>query len=57
MNFTNICVGIVITAVIFIVTGLFVVLFDDAEYLYAWILSSLGFGICLTVLLFQAGVV
>lgn len=57
-NFVIFCVGFVITLVIMVVTFLLNLLLEDChsdDVLYAWISSSIGFGICLTILLVQNG--
>jgi len=59
--FTQICVGIVILILLFIVTSIIALLLagKDEECIgtIAWIISTLGFGICLTILLYQNGII
>lgn len=57
-NFVVYCVGFVITLAIMVVTFLldWIVTDDDFCGIFAWGISSLGFGICLTILLMQNGV-
>lgn len=68
MGFVHICVGFVITLAIMVVTFLFCMFvawansdnggtdLNEAVF-FAWFFSSVGFGICLTILLFQNGVI
>ena len=58
--FTKICVAIVVFAPTLLVTWCLGYLndkSDDYDYCMPWILSSLGFAICLTLLLVWKGVV
>lgn len=68
MGFVHICVAFVITLAIMVVTFLYCMFVDwvssgnggtdlDGVAFFAWFLSSVGFGICLTILLFQNGVI
>ncbi len=68
MGFVHICVGLVITLAIMVVTFLFCMLMarinsgsggtdPNEAVFFAWFFSSVGFGICLTILLFQNGVI
>lgn len=61
MNFTMFCVGIVITVVVGVISLVIGFLFgygdDDARCELTWIISTIGFGICLTILLYQNGVI
>ena len=60
MTFANCCVGFVIFLFILIGTWLPGFLFNDddweAVYCDAWLTSSLGFAICLTIILYQNGI-
>lgn len=68
MGFIHLCVGLVITLAIMVVTFLFCMLIawvnsgsggadlNEAVF-FAWFFDSVGFGICLTILLFQNGVI
>lgn len=59
ITFEMCCVCVVIILLIAVITALsgFVMVDDyDSFYLAGWILSSIGFGICLTILLYQNGV-
>jgi len=65
MTFTQFCVGLVITVLVFVVAFLIGLIFcemfhydrDEQFYFGAWLVSSIGFGICLTMLLYQNGVI
>ena len=60
MGFIEFCVGFVIILLIMIVTGLtgWITSMNDADSIgFSWIVSSIGFGICLTVLLYQNGII
>lgn len=62
LSFTNICVAIVITICIMVGTAFIGFLTDPNTYdsdftLGAWIMSSIGFGTCLTILLIDNGVI
>ena len=65
MTFIHICVGFVITIAILLATGCFGFLIDRANgscddtemWLLAWAISSIGFAVCLTILLFQNGII
>ena len=53
MGVSEFCVGVVITLIIIFVT--MVIGFLSEEESLSWLVSSIGFGICLTILLFQNG--
>lgn len=60
MGFVCVCVGVVLTFVIILTTcvcSAFININKDKVYTYisAWIVSSICFGVCLTILLFQNG--
>ena len=65
MLFTQFCVGLVITVLIGIVAFLISLIFcamfhtdrDEQIYFGGWLVSSIGFGICLTILLYQNGII
>lgn len=64
MEVSNICVATVITLCIMISTGLFGLLVgkingdsDNDWLVYPWMLTSLGFGICLTIVLYTYGII
>ena len=60
MNFEEICVTIVIILAIGCVTFLMDVITNGDDYrsmIMAWIISTIGFGVCLTELLIQKGVI
>ena len=63
MSFTSICVGFVIIIAIMIITGLMGAFWgwmteDSDDWGFgAWIVCALGFGICLTILLYQNGII
>lgn len=59
MTFTNMCVGLVICILVLIVSGVFSALAsttDDSTFL-GWVVSSIGFGSCLTILLVEHGII
>ena len=58
--FVIICTGIVITVAIGIVSVIFnIFIFAGADdgFCGAWIFTTLGFGVCLTLLLIQNGII
>lgn len=62
--FTTYCVGFCITAAIFVigfVFSRFIGFSTDADIdetiFFAWVLSSIGFGVCLTYILFNRGII
>ena len=64
MEVSKICVATVITLCIMISTGLFGLLVgkingdsDNDWLVYPWMLTSLGFGICLTIVLYTYGII
>ena len=63
MSFTQLCTGAIITILILVVTLLLGLFFgwinndDDMGIYMSWFLTSIGFGICLTMLLFQNGII
>lgn len=60
MTFSSFCVGLVITILIAAVTLLLDNILSDSNNengMFAWIINSLGFGVCLTILLYQNGVI
>lgn len=67
MTFVHFCVGFVICLVIMLVTLLLCVLIDwssgnghvdvGESIWLAWFFSSVGFAICLTILLYQNGII
>lgn len=62
MTFVHFCVGAVICAVIFIVTGFMgwmssINEFKDDGAPISWAISTFGFAICLTILLYQNGII
>lgn len=58
----SICVGIVITIVLLVVIYLFAMfmewLTDDSDFAvyFSYMVSTIGFGICLTILLYRSGI-
>lgn len=56
--FVYLCVWFVITLAIMVITFLldWIVNGDEFDAFFAWAASSIGFGICLTILLVQNGV-
>ena len=65
MTFAQFCVGVVTTIFVgiaaFIISLIFFGIFhcdkDDQIYFGAWIVSSIGFGVCFTMLLYQNGMI
>ena len=62
MEFAQLCVGIVITVGLALVSGGAGCLStigsnDDTWVVVSWMISTIGFGICLTILLFQNGLI
>lgn len=62
MTFIQFCVGFVILLIILFASGGLSALMsinfcDDSWSLYAWFLTSLGFAVCLTILLYQNGII
>lgn len=63
MTFASICVGAVITVLILVLTFLYGLLVKWASgskeelSLLPWVVSSIGFGVCLTILLYQNGII
>ena len=65
MIFTQFCVGLVITVLSGIASFLISLIFcgifhhdrDDQIYFSTWIVSTIGFGVCLTILLYQNGII
>lgn len=58
MTFVQFCVGMVITAIIFVFTGSWGYLTVKEKWPdVAWIVACFGFGVCLTILLYQNGVI
>lgn len=63
MVFQKICVGIVVILFICIVTLLIGVGIESYKHDEAysdcvlWLISSIGFGVCLTIILYQNGVI
>ncbi len=61
--FTQICVGIVLIILICIATfiiGNVIEWLNESEGLvnfFSWLISSIGFGICLTIILYQNGII
>lgn len=62
MNVSEICVGVVITIIIMILTGGFGFIISEIDedsdidwVIYPWILTALGFGVCLTIVLYTYG--
>ena len=53
--FVLFCVGIVISLFVIGVTYVISLIFDDGDYVSVWLFSSLGFGLCLTIILYQNG--
>lgn len=56
MGFTRVCVMIVIFIIIVIITGI-PNLIDNDWNGTGWLLSSLGFAVCLTILLYEKGII
>ena len=56
MTFIQFCVGVVVTLIIGLATLFFSAIVDDDEFFLSWLVSTIGFGVCLTILLFQNGV-
>ncbi len=65
VGFTQICVGVVMVAIVCAVTWFINVMKDpnsaylndyDPSFIIAWLISSIGFGVCLTVILYQNGI-
>ena len=63
MGFVQFCVGAIISILLYLASGMVGVLFswnkndDEAVYMIAWIISTIGFGVCLTMLLYQNGII
>lgn len=61
ISFSHICVCVVIIVIVLISTGILGVIADsiigDTFEFGGWLYASVGFGICLTILLYQNGVV
>ena len=61
MTFSIACVGIVIVLLILIGTCFIGIVSgsddDRSGFIIAWVLSSIGFGVCLTALLVQNGII
>lgn len=60
MIFTKFCTGFAITILIAAVTLLLDHILSDSHNengIFAWLINSFGFGICLTILLYQNGVI
>jgi hypothetical protein len=58
ITFTQLCVGIVIVGAVGIVTFMSNLLEKDSEtYLIGWMISTIGFGVCLTVILYLTGII
>ena len=62
MTFTSFCVGAIITFGILFATGFFGLIGasmheePDDSYFLSWMTSTIGFGVCLTILLYQNGI-
>ena len=57
----QICVAIAMAAIVCTISGFINVIVDEAaQYsnrcIVAWLISSIGFGVCLTVILYQNGI-
>lgn len=60
MTFSSFCVGCIIIIIIAAVTFLLdrILSFDTNDSgFYSWLINSIGFGVCLTILLYQNGVI
>ena len=65
MAFTQFCVGLVITILVgvavfvmsLILCGMFHYDRDEQIYFGGWLVSTIGFGVCLTILLYQNGII
>lgn len=60
MTFSILCEGVLITIIVLIVTCLldFLLVYSTEDRgILAWLLSSIGFGVCLTILLVQNGLI
>lgn len=62
--FTTYCVAFCIIVAIFVISFVFSWLIGittnddiDENIFFAWVLSSIGFGICLTYILFNRGII
>lgn len=59
MTFQYFCVGLVIIVAILGITGIFsYVLRDDIDdmFMMGWLINGFCFGVCLTILLYQNGI-
>lgn len=64
--FTYLCVAIVVTVIVLVATAILSIVIniitmgDDVrhinKFIVAWLISSIGFGACLTEILYQIGV-
>ena len=59
--FTYLCVSIVVTLIIFVITAAIDAIVDEESphldrLIVGWIISSVGFGTCLTFVLYQNGI-
>jgi len=60
VTFSCFAIGFLITIIVFVVSGVFGLILgtDNADRLLgSWLISSVGFGICLTILLIQNGII
>ena len=61
MGFVKFCVGLVICLLLYIASGIVGIICavknDEAAYIISWIVSTIGFGVCLTILLYQNGII
>lgn len=62
MNVSEICVGVVITIIVVVLTGMFGLIIgeingdcDNDWMIYPWMLTAFGFGVCLTIVLYTYG--
>ena len=58
--FVKFCVGLVICILAHLSSGTVGVFSSDNKedgYIISWIVSTIGFGVCLTILLYQNGVI
>ena len=57
ITFSQVCVGIFMVIAVGIVTGLFSYILDKDDWpLIGWMINTIGFGVCLTMLLYLTGV-
>lgn len=60
MTFESFCVGLIITLLILVITLFIGILLEDNNEdasMYGWMINGIGFGICLTIILYQNGVI